>query len=370
MSVTTSNGAKIHSADKPHLLVTYVGIDPDIYAHLARHFHMHTLCLPYDKHPIVAKQPPALPCLEGEGERDRSWQDWAPATTEQCVEYCTRVGPVDALMGTLVTPVTRELMDACQGRLRHVASVAVGYNHVDMAAAAERGVLVSNTPGVLDDTTADMVVGLMLATARRLTEAAQTVKDGTWTVWRHPWMCGKDVHGSTVGLVGFGRIAQRVARRLKAFDCRILYHGPREKPAEAAAVGAEFVSLDELLQRSDFVVPQCPLLPSTKFMFGEAQFERMRRDAVFINTTRGQVVRQEALVTALQKGWIAAAGLDVTDPEPLPLDSPLLALPNCVILPHIGSATTATRKRMLQTAADNLVHWSQGKLDAVHVVKG
>lgn len=221
---------------------------------------------------------------------------------------------------------------------------------------------------MLDDTTADLVVGLMLATARRFVEAAQTVKDGTWTVWRHPWMCGKDVHGSTVGLVGFGRIAQRVAKRLKAFDCHILYHGPREKPAEAAAVDAEFVSLDDLLARSDFVVPQCPLLPSTRHLFSEPQFERMKRDAIFINTTRGQVVKQEALVTALQKGWIAAAGLDVTDPEPLPTDSPLLSLPNCVILPHIGSATTATRKRMLKTAADNLVNWSKGELDKVHVV--
>lgn len=135
------------AGDKPHLLVTYVGIDRDIYNQLAQHFHIHTLGLPYNKHPIVAKQLPTLPCTDGEGERDRPWQDWAPATTEQCIEYVRRKGPVDALMGTLVTPVTRELMDACGGRLKHVASVAVGYNHVDMTAAREHGVLVSNTPG-------------------------------------------------------------------------------------------------------------------------------------------------------------------------------------------------------------------------------
>ena len=367
MSTASSNHSS--AGHKPHLLVTYVGIDKDVYSQLAQHFHIRTLVLPYDQHPIVAKQPPSLPCPEGEGERERPWQDWAPATTEQCIEYVKRAGPVDALMGTLVTPVTKELMDACGGRLKHIASVAVGFNHISMDAAVERGILVSNTPGVLDDTTADLVVGLMLATARRFIEAAQTVKDGTWSVWRHPWLCGKDVHGSTVGLVGLGRIAQRVAKRLKAFDCHILYTGPREKPKEAAEVGAEYVSFDDLLTRSDFVVPQCPLLPSTRHMFAEAQFERMKRDAIFINTTRGQVVKQDALVTALQKGWIAAAGLDVTEPEPLPVDSPLLSMANCVILPHIGSATTATRKRMLQTAADNLVHWSKGELDKVHVVQ-
>jgi len=147
MSSTTANNRTTPAGDKLHLLVTYVGMDPDIYAHLAQHFHMHTLALPYNKHPIVAKHPPTLPCPEGEGERDRPWQDWAPATTEQCVEYVKRTGPVDALMGTLVTPVTRELMEACGGRLKHVASVAVGYNHVDMPAAVEHGVLVSNTPG-------------------------------------------------------------------------------------------------------------------------------------------------------------------------------------------------------------------------------
>ena len=161
---SSSNGTSPPADNKPHLLVTYVGIDPDIYAYLAQHFHLRTLCLPYKQHPIVAKQPPSLPCLEGEGERDRPWQDWAPATTEQCIEYVQRTGPVDAVMGTLVTPVTRELMDACGGRLKHVASVAVGYNHIDMPAAIERGIVVSNTPGtrLTDNATAPDRHGCML----------------------------------------------------------------------------------------------------------------------------------------------------------------------------------------------------------------
>ena len=187
-------------------------------------------------------------------------------------------------------------------------------------------------------------------------------------MWHYPWMCGKDVHGSTVGLVGFGNIAQAVARRLRGFDCHILYSGPREKRAEAAALGAEYVTFDELLARSDFVVPQCPLLPSTHRMFGLQQFERMKRDAIFVNAARGPIVDQDALITALQTGLIAAAGLDVTDPEPLPVDSPLLKLSNCLVTPHVGVSTSGCIEAMFMTAALNVTHAFSGQMERVHVV--
>ena len=181
-------------------------------------------------------------------------------------------------------------------------------------------------------------------------------------------MNGTDVYGSTVGIVGFGRIALCIARRLKGFGCRILYSGPREKKSEAAQVDAEYVTLEALLAQSDFVLPQCPLTPATRHLFGAAQFRAMKPTAVFINTTRGQVVDQDALVQALQEGWIAAAGLDVTDPEPISPQHPLVQLSNCVIVPHIGSATVATRRAMMQRAADNLVHFSKGEMDKVMAV--
>ena len=209
----------------------------------------------------------------------------------------------------------------------------------------------------------------MLVAARRLGEAMQAVRDGEWTVWRNSWMLGRDLSNSTVGIVGLGRIGVRVAHRLHfGFGCRILYTGQREKPKEAATVNATFVSFDDLLQQSDFVVPQCPLTPATRHMFSVAQFQRMKRDAVFINTTRGQVVDQDALVTALKEGWIAAAGLDVTDPEPLPKEHPLVGMRNCVVFPHVGSATVETRLRMMQAAANNLVYYLTGKTDKVLLV--
>ena len=187
-------------------------------------------------------------------------------------------------------------------------------------------------------------------------------------MWRNQWMNGTDVYGSTVGIVGFGRIGLCIAKRLRGFGCRILYSNPREKPREALQVDAEYVSFEALLAASDFVLPQCPLTPATRHLFSAPQFRAMKRSAVFINTTRGQVVDQAALLQALREGWIAAAGLDVTDPEPLSAQHELLQLSNCVVLPHIGSATVACRRAMMQRAADNLVHFSKGELDKVEAV--
>ena len=368
-SSSSTTSATTSSTHKPELLITFACVDPTVYEQLSSHFTLHTVCLPMQLHPAISGHAPTLPVPSGEGhDPSRRWQDWACSTPAQVVDYLHR-HPVDALLCVGPTSITRDVLQAASPRLRHVATVSVGYNHIDVDEAVKQGVSVSNVPGTLDETTADLTVALMLAAARRLIEAAQAVKEGTWTVWRNQWMLGKDVAGSTVGIVGLGRIGMRVAHRLHfGFGCRVLYCGQREKPTEAAKVHATFVSFDDLLQQSDFVVPQCPLTPATRHMFSTAQFARMKRDAVFINTTRGAVVDQDALLAALRDGTIAAAGLDVTDPEPLPSSHPLVAQSNCVIFPHIGSATHATRLRMLQTAATNVIHTFAGKGEKVLLV--
>lgn len=252
------------------------------------------------------------------------------------------------------------VLDAAGPSLRVVSTMSVGYDHVDVAACAARDIAVGNTPGVLTETTADLTLALLLATARRIPEAVDAVRKGTWGAWKGEWMTGRDLFGSTVGIVGMGRIGQAVARRLTGFGSRLLYSGPSPK-AEADALGAAFVSLETLLAESDFVTLHCPLNAQTHHLVNSATLAQMKPTAMLINTTRGGVVDQDALYAALRQGTIAAAGLDVTTPEPLPPDHPLLTLPNCVVLPHIGSATIATRTRMAQMAAQNLIAGVRGE---------
>jgi lactate dehydrogenase-like 2-hydroxyacid dehydrogenase len=239
--------------------------------------------------------------------------------------------------------------------------MSVGYDHVDVAALHARGVALGNTPGVLTETTADLTLALLLATARRLPEAWTAAREGAWGPWQPEWMTGRDVHGSTVGIVGLGRIGAAVARRLLGFGCRIVYSGPRPHAELAAPLGAAYLPFDQLLAESDFVSIHCPLNDATRHLFGQDAFARMKPTSVLINTSRGPVVDQDALYTALSTGQIAAAGLDVTTPEPLPLDHPLFGLPNCVVLPHIGSASIATRLQMALMAADNLLAGVRGQ---------
>lgn len=245
-------------------------------------------------------------------------------------------------------------------RLRVISQMAVGYDNIDVAACTARGIPVGNTPGVLTETTADLTFALMLATARRVVEAAEAVHSGQWRTWRPTWLIGADVWGATLGIVGMGRIGTAVARRAKGFGMRILYHNRSQTP-EAADLGAQWVEMDELLAQSDFVSLHCPLTPETTGLVDEAFLRRMKPTAIFINTARGPMVDEAALARALGEGWIHAAGLDVTAVEPIPLTSPLLALPNCLILPHLGSATVATRKRMALMAVDNLLAGLAGK---------
>jgi lactate dehydrogenase-like 2-hydroxyacid dehydrogenase len=240
----------------------------------------------------------------------------------------------------LTDRVDAELLDAAP-RLRAISTMAVGTDNIDLAEAARRGVPVGHTPDVLTDTTADLALGLMIAAARRLPEAERAVRAGEWGPWHPAWLLGRDLHGATVGIVGMGRIGRAVARRLEGFAVRVL--------------DSRRDGLDRLLDESDFVSLHCPLTDATRGLIDAVALRRMRREAILVNTARGPIVDTGALAAALSEGEIAGAALDVTDPEPLPADHPLLSAPNLIVLPHVGSATHATREAMAGLAADNLL---------------
>jgi lactate dehydrogenase-like 2-hydroxyacid dehydrogenase len=288
----------------------------------------------------------------------RLWDSDEPIPRDTLLEW---VQGIDGLYCLLTERIDDELLDAAGPSLKVVSTLSVGYDHIDVAACAKRNVAVGNTPGVLTDTSADLAVGLLLATARRIPESIDAARRGEWTTWKPEWMAGYDVYGSTVGIVGLGRIGAAVAKRLRGFDCRILYNNPSPKPELAATVGAEYVDLDTLLAESDFVSIHTELNNQTKHLFDASAFRKMKRTAILINTSRGGTVDQEALYNALVSGEIAAAGLDVTTPEPLPIDHPLFTLRNCVILPHIASASYATRAKMAVLAAENVIAGIQGQ---------
>jgi lactate dehydrogenase-like 2-hydroxyacid dehydrogenase len=235
-----------------------------------------------------------------------------------------------------------------------VANIGVGYDNIDLAACAARGVVVTNTPGVLDDSTADLAFGLMLAAARRIVEGDGFVRGGRWSIASQLPM-GLDVHHRTLGIVGFGRIGRAIARRAAGFEMKILYSGRRRlEPDDEARLGATYAPLDDLLAAADFVILQVPGTPETRHLIGAAELARMKRTAVLVNTARGGVVDDAALADALKRGTIAAAGLDVFEGEPQ-VHPDLVALPNVVLAPHVGSATLATRHAMVQRAAQNLL---------------
>ena len=288
----------------------------------------------------------------------RLWDSDEPIPRDILLEW---IQGIDGLYCLLTERIDDELLDAAGPNLKVVSTLSVGYDHIDLAACARRNVAVGNTPGVLTDTSADLAVGLLLATARRIPESIDAARRGEWTTWKPEWMAGYDVYGSTVGIVGLGRIGTAVAKRLRGFDCRILYSNPTPKPEVAASVGAEYVDLDTLLAESDFVSIHTELNDQTKHLFNADAFRKMKRTAILINTSRGGTVDQEALYHALVNCEIAAAGLDVTTPEPLPVDHPLFTLRNCVILPHIASASYATRTKMAVLAAENIIAGIQGQ---------
>lgn len=256
--------------------------------------------------------------------------------------------------------IDKEVLDKAS-KLKVIATMSVGFDHLDITEIKKRQIKVGYTPNILTDATAELTVALLLATSRRLLEANQEARNGGWQAWSPFWMCGPGLGGSTVGIVGFGRIGIEVAKRVKPFNVKEILYFNRSVKKEADEIGAKKVAFDELITRSDFVICCCALTPETEGIFNKEAFNKMKKTAVFVNTSRGAVVDQSALVNALTNGDIWAAGLDVMTPEPLPLDHPLFTLKNCVILPHIGSACIETRNDMAILTANNIIAGLNGQ---------
>jgi glyoxylate reductase len=252
------------------------------------------------------------------------------------------------------------VLDA-EPQLKVVSNYAVGYDNVDIPAATAHRVMVCNTPGVLTETTADMAWALLMAAGRRIVEASDYVRAGNWKTWGPTLLLGRDIHHATLGIIGLGRIGKEVAKRARGFDMEILAYDEYQDDAFAAEMGVTYVSLDELLKRSDFVTLHCALTPETYQLIGADELKKMNSTAVLINAARGPVVDTEALTDALRDGTIWAAGLDVTDPEPIPADHPLVFMENVVIAPHIASGSVDTRDRMAIIAATNLLQALRGE---------
>ena len=283
-----------------------------------------------------------------------AWTQDMPPSREQLLEH---VLGVDGLLCLLTEKIDGELMDAAGPQLTVISSMSVGVDHIDVPAATVRGIPVGNTPGVLTDATADQAFALMLAAARRITEAERFLRAGKWVTWQPSLLLGADLVGATLGIVGFGRIGQAIAKRAQGFDLRVIYHSPNAEPA----YGAQPVDLDTLLHESDFVSINVPLKAETRHLVHAKFLAKMKPSAILVNTARGGVLDQNALYDALKANRIFAAALDVTDPEPLPMDCPLLELENCIIVPHLGSASKKTRDMMSLLAAQNLIAGLKGE---------
>jgi glyoxylate reductase len=269
-----------------------------------------------------------------------------------------------AVVSQLTDKLNADVIERLDASVKVLAQVAVGYDNIDVPAATRRGLLVTNTPGVLTETTADFAWALLMAAARRIPEAHAFVHEGKWKTWLIDLLAGQDVHGATLGIFGMGRIGQAVARRARGFNMRILYHDATRLPDYTEReLGVIFVSKDDLLRQSDFVTLHVPLLPETKHLIGAAELAMMRSTSVLVNTARGPVVDEEALAEALEKRRIWSAGLDVFEREPA-IEEKLLGLPNLVVAPHIASASIATRRRMSMMAAENAAAFLAGERPA------
>jgi len=272
------------------------------------------------------------------------------------------VAGCEGVVTLLTDRVDDAFLDAAGPQLKVVSNYAVGFDNVDVPACTARGIAVGNTPGVLTETTADLAFALMMAAARRVPEGDRYVRAGQWRTWGPMLLLGPDVHGATLGIVGFGRIGQAVARRAMGFGMTILYQDvQRAEPAVEATYGATYLPLEELLPKADFVTLHVNLTPQTKGLIDAEKLSWMKPTAVLVNTSRGPVIDHAALAHALNTGGIFAAALDVTDPEPIPADDPLVDLDNCLIVPHIASASRATRGKMAEMAAANLLAGVRGE---------
>lgn len=298
-----------------------------------------------------------LPCVMADGplapivlELTAGRVEWTPWETG----LTTKRGEVVGLYTYGHPKVDGPMLDRFPN-LRVVSNYGVGVDHIDLPAAAARRVPVGNTPGILDGATADMGFALLLAAARRVVEGDCYARSPAFTVYDPGYMLGREVHGSTLGIVGMGRIGRQVAKRGRGFDMRVLYHNRNRRPEDETSLGAEYAALDDLLAQSDYVMLCCPMTGETRGLINAAALKRMKPTAILVNIARGAVIDTQALYEALANKTIAGAGLDVTEPEPLPRDHPLLKLDNVTIVPHLGSATIETRRRMAEISVENLL---------------
>ena len=286
------------------------------------------------------------------------WPDDEPPTTEQLLE---KVVEADGILTNIMDRIDADVFQAAH-RLKVVSQLGVGVDNIDVAEATRRGVLVGNTPGVLAKATADIAFGLLMSAARRISEGDRWLRAGNWKMQYHPmvWL-GAEVHGATLGIIGMGQIGVEMAKRARGFDMRVIYYSRTRKLELESQLGMEYFEPSDLLSTADFVTLHIPLTLETRHFIGERELQLMKPTAILINAARGAVVDSQALYTALKEGWISGAALDVTDPEPILPDDPLLSLDNLVITPHIGSASIDSRRRTCLLAARNVVAGIQGK---------
>ena len=286
------------------------------------------------------------------------WREYAPPPKKIIIEKAARV---DALATLLSDKIDAEVFDVAPN-LKIVAQMAVGFDNINVGEATKRGICVTNTPGVLTETTADFAWALLMAIARRVVEADTYVRSGNWKVGWHPMMIqGRDVHGATIGIVGLGRIGSSIAKRAKGFDMNVLYYDVVRRPDIEKEHNIQFTDMDLLFKKADFVTINVPLTKGTYHLVDEERLRMMKKTAFLINNARGPVVDEKALYKALKEGWIAGAGLDVFEQEPTPKENPLLKLNNVIVAPHISSASYETRSRMAEMVAENLVAFFEGK---------
>jgi glyoxylate reductase len=281
---------------------------------------------------------------------------WADDRPPSRAELLRRVAGKDGLLLMVTDRVDDELLARAGPQLRVVSTYAVGFDNIDVAACTRRGVAVGNTAGVLTETTADGAFALLMAAARRIPEGVDYVRQDRWKYWSPMLLMGRDIHHATLGILGFGRIGREMAKRARGFDMQVLYYSRHAASSEdEMRLGARHATMDNVLARSDFVSLHVTLTPETHHLMNRERLARMKRSAILVNASRGAVVDPGALYDALRNGVIAGAALDVTDPEPMPGDHKLLTLPNCLVVPHIASASFATRARMASIAAENLL---------------
>ena len=285
------------------------------------------------------------------------WQAETPPPKEIIIE---KIKDCEGILTLLTDKIDAEIMDRAP-KLRIISNYAVGYDNIDVKSATQRGIMVTNTPGVLTETTADLAFALILATARRIVEADKFTRSGKWKSWGPMLFLGRDVYGATLGIIGLGRIGQAVARRAKGFNMKVIYYSRKRKEDVERELGVEYRELRSLLREADIVSIHTPLTEETYHLIGEKELSLMKPTAILINTARGAVVDQKALYKALKERRIFGAGLDVYEKEPIDADDPLLELDNVVLLPHIGSASVETRGRMARMAAENLLAGLRGE---------